>query len=328
MRRREFITLLGGAAVAWPRLAWAQQPDQIRHIGVLIGVADDAAGQARLGAFRKGMEELRWVDGGNVRLDVRFTAGSADRARTYAAELIGLAPDLILANTSPVVAALQQQTRTIPIVFAQTVDPVNSGFVESLARPGGNITGFISYDFGMAAKWLEVLKELAPQITRVGVLRDPTVVGSSGGLGAIQAVVPSFGVQLKALDVRDAAAIEHGINAFSREPNSGLIVLPAPLASVHLDLIVALAERYRLPAIYPYRYFTKSGGLISYGIDNLDLWRRAAGYADRILKGEKPADLPVQAPTKYELVINLKAAKALNLTVPPTLLARADEVVE
>jgi putative ABC transport system substrate-binding protein len=327
MKRRAFISLLGCAA-AWPLAARAQQPERMRRVGVLIGVADDAEGQARLAAFKNGMQGLGWIDGGNVRKDVRFTTGNAARAQTYAAELVGAAPDVILGNTHSAVAALQQQTRTIPIVFVQVVDPVSGGFVESLARPGGNITGFVSLDYGFGVKWLEVLKEIAPRVSRVGVLRDPTITGGSGQLGAIQGVAASFRVELTALDVREAAAIERSIGSFAQEPNSGLIVLANPTATVHLDLIVALAARHRLPTIYPYRYFTAGGGLISYGVDNLDLYSRAAAYVDRILKGEKPADLPVQNPTKFVLAINLSTAKALGLTVPPTLLARADEVIE
>jgi putative ABC transport system substrate-binding protein len=327
MKRRAFISLLGCAA-AWPLAARAQQPERMRRVGVLIGVADDAEGQARLAAFKNGMQGLGWIDGGNVRMDVRFTTGNAARAQTYAAELVGAAPDVILGNTHSAVAALQQQTRTIPIVFVQVVDPVSGGFVESLARPGGNITGFVSLDYGFGVKWLEVLKEIAPRVSRVGVLRDPTITGGSGQLGAIQGVAASFRVELTALDVREAAAIERSIGSFAQEPNSGLIVLANPTATVHLDLIVTLAARHRLPTIYPYRYFTVGGGLISYGVDNLDLYSRAAAYVDRILKGEKPADLPVQNPTKFVLAINLRTAKALGLTVPPTLLARADEVIE
>jgi putative ABC transport system substrate-binding protein len=328
MRRREFITLIGAAAAAWPIAGRAQQGERVRRIGVLVGVADDTEGQARLAAFQKGMQELGWNEGREIQMAVRFTAGSAERARTYAAELVSMAPDAIVANTATVVSALRQQTQTIPIVFAQVVDPVSGGFVESLARPGGNVTGFLSSDYGMGAKWLEILKEIAPRVTRIGVLRELTVPGGTGTLGAIQAAAPSFRVELKALDVRDAATIERGLSVFAREPNGGLVVVANPATSVHRNLIIALASEHRLPAIYPYRYFPKGGGLISYGTNNLDLWRRAAGYVDRILTGEKPADLPVQAPTKYELVINLKTAKALGLDVPPTLLARADEVIE
>ena len=327
MKRREFITLLGGAA-AWPRKARAQQSDRIRRIGVLIGIADDAQGQARLAVFRKGMQDLGWIEASNARFDVRFTGGAAERARAYAAELVALAPDAILANSAAVLSALQQQTKTIPIVFVGVLDPVSSGFVESPARPGGNITGFSGYDFGLGAKWFEILKDIVPGVTRVGVLRDPTLPGGSGTLGAVQAVASSFKVELTALDVREAASIERGLAALAREPNRGLIVLANPGASVHLDLIIALAARDRLPAVYPYRYFATSGGLISYGTDNLAEWRQAASYVDRLLKGEKPADLPVQQATKYELVINLKTARALGLDVPPMLLARADEVIE
>ena len=328
MRRREFITILGGAAATWPAAARAQQPERLRHIGVLMGVANDPEGEARLAAFRAGMLDWGWSEGRNIQMDVRFTAGDTNQARNYAAELIKSGPDVILANTAPVVIALQQQTTTIPIVFAQVVDPVSSGLVNSLAHPGGNITGFVSLDFGMGAKWLEILKQIAPHVTRVGVLRDPTTPGGMGQMGAIQAATSSFGVELKPLDARDARTIERGVSDFANQPNAGLIVLSNPSASVHRELITALAARFRLPAIYPYPFFVTGGGLISYGIDNHDLWRKAAEYVDRILKGEKPADLPVQAPTKYELVINLKAAKALGLKVPPDLLARANNVIE
>ncbi len=329
MRRRDFIkTVVGGVAVTWPVAARAQQGERMRRIGVLIGVEDDVEGQARLAAFRKGMRDSGWSEGRDLQLDVRFTAGNADRARIYAAELITSAPDVILANTSTVVTALKERTTTIPIVFAQVVDPVNSGFVDSLAHPGGNMTGFVSLDFGIGAKWLEILKQIAPRVTRVGVLRDATIPGGTGIMGAIQAVTSSFKVELKALDVRDAVTIERGLSSFARESNGGLIVPTSPAASVHHELIVRLAARFRIPAIYPYRFFVKSGGLLSYGIDNLDLWQRAAGYVDRILKGANPAELPVQEPTKFELVINLKTAKALGITVPDNLLATADEVIE
>jgi putative ABC transport system substrate-binding protein len=327
MRRRDFITLLGSVA-AWSIAAHAQQPERVRRVGVLIGVEEDAEGKARLAAFRKGMQDLGWNEGQNVQVDVRFTGGIADRARVYAAELIRSAPDVILANTSIVVAALKERTATIPIVFAQVVDPVNSGFVDSLSHPGGNITGFVSLDFGIGAKWLETLKQVAPQVTRVGVLRDASIPGGTGTIGAIQAATSSFGVELKALDVRDAATIERGLSAFARGPNGGLIVPSSPAASVHHELIVGLAARFRIPAIYPYPFFVRSGGLLSYGIDNHDLWQKAAGYVDRILKGANPAELPVQEPTKFVLAINLKTATALGLTVPPSLLARADEVIE
>ena len=328
MRRREFIAFIGAALAAYPLAVGAQQYARARRIAVLIGVEDDAEGRVRLAAFRKGMHDLGWSEGRDIQMDVRFAAGDADRARAYGAELIGWAPDVILANSSLVVAALKQQTKTIPIVFAQVVDPVNSGFVDSLARPGGNITGFVSLNFGMGAKWLEILKQIAPHVVRVGVLRDPQTPGGSGQLGAIQAATSSFRVELEALDVRDTASIERGLSVFAREPNGGLIALNSVAASIHHKLITDLAARLRLPAIYPYRFFVADGGLVSYGTDNYDLWRKAAGYVDRILKGAKPAELPVQEPTKFELVINLKTAKTLGLTVPPALLARADEVIE
>jgi putative ABC transport system substrate-binding protein len=328
MNRREFITLLGGAAAAWPLAARAQQSGGMRRIGVLIGVGDDAQGQARLAAFRQGMQDLGWSEGRNIRFDIRFSEGDTGRARAYAAELLALAPNAILANTAQVVSAFQQQTRTIPIVFVQVLDPVSSGFVESLARPGGNITGFSGFDFGLGAKWLELLKDVAPNVTKVGVLRDPTIPSGSGTLGAIQVVASSLKVELVAVDVREEGSIERGLAAFASVPNCGLIVAANPGATMHVDLIVALAARYRLPAVYPYRFFATSGGLISYGSDNLAEWRRAASYVDRVLKGENPADLPVQQPTKYELVINLKTARALGFDLPAMLLARADEVIE
>jgi putative ABC transport system substrate-binding protein len=327
LRRREFITLLGGAAV-WPLAARAQQSKRVPLVGVLIAIADDAEGQARLGAFKSGMRDLGWIDDGNIRMEVRFAAGSVANANDYAAELIGLAPDVLVANSSPAVAALQQRTRTIPIVFAQVVDPVSVGFVENLARPGGNITGFVSLDYAFGAKWLDLLKEIAPRVSRVGVLRDPTTSGAAGQLGAVQGAASLLRVELTALDVREPAAIERNMALLAREPNGGLIVLANPTAAVHLKLIVALAAQHRLPAIYPYQFFARAGGLISYGVDNLDLYRRAAGYVDRILNGGKPADLPVQNPSKFELAINIKTATALGLDVPATLLARADEVIE
>ena len=328
MRRREFITFIGAALAAYPLTVGAQQNERARRIAVLIGVEDDAEGQARLAAFRKGMLDLGWSEGRDMQMDVRFAAGDADRARAYGAELIRSAPDVILANSSIVVAALKQQTKTIPIVFAQVVDPVNSGFVDSLARPGGNITGFLSLDFGMGAKWLEILKQIAPRVVRVGVLRDMETPGGSGQLGAIQAATASFRVELKALDVRDIATIERRLSVFALEPNGGLIVLNSVGSSIHHKLITELAARFRLPTIYPYRFFVADGGLVSYGVDNHDLWQKAAGYVDRILKGAKPAELPVQEPTKFELAINLKTAKALGIDVSLQLQQRADEVIE
>jgi putative ABC transport system substrate-binding protein len=301
----------------------------MRRIGVLLSfAADDPEALARVGAFLQGLQQLGWTDGRNVRIDYRMTAGDADRSRTYAAELVALAPDVILASGSSTVGPLLQANRTVPIVFANVVDPVGAGFVASMARPGGNTTGFTNYEYGMSAKWLELLKQIAPRVTRVAVMRDPSLTSGTAMLAAIQAVAPSFGVELIPVDVRDAGEIERAVTAFARGSNDGLIVVPNPTANFQRELIVTLAANHRLPAVYPYRYYITSGGLISYGPDPIDQLRLAAGYVDRILKGEKPADLPVQAPTKYELVINLKAAKALGITVPDSLLARADEVIE
>ena len=327
--RRKFLATLGGAAATWPLAARAQPRERMRRIGVLMSLAaDDPEGQARLTAFVQGLQELGWTDGRNVQIDYRWPAGDAERIRRYAAELAALAPDIILAGGGAVVPSLLQATRAIPIVFTQTPDPVGAGFVESLARPGGNVTGFMLYEYGIGAKWLELLKEIAPHVTRAAVIRDATIASGIGQWGAIQTAAPSFGVELRPVDVRDASEIERAIAAFARSPNGGLIVAASTLAVVHRDLIVTLAARHKLPAVYPSRFFVRSGGLIFYGPDSVEPHRRAAGYVDRILKGEKPADLPVQAPTKYELVINLKTARALGLDVPPTLLARADEVVE
>jgi len=328
MKRRELLTLLGGAA-AWPRAARAQQPSGVRRIGVLMNLAsEDAEGQARLAAFHQGLQQLGWTVGRNVQIDYRWGAGNADRIRKFAAELVALAPDVILSAGSPSVAALQQATRTVPIVFVTVVDPVSSGFVDTLARPGGNITGFALLEYSISGKWLQLLKEIAPRVTRAAVIRDPALTSGGGQLGVIQAVAPSVGVEVTPLNVRDRGEIERAITAFARSPNGGLIVTASTLAGVHRDLIIALAARHKLPAVYAVRYLVVGGGLISYGPDTVDPYRRAASYVDRILKGEKPADLPVQAPTKYELVINLKSAKALGLEIPPTLLARADEVIE
>ena len=333
MRRREFITLLGGAAAApsllWPRAARAQQPGRTRLIGNIMNIsANDPNGPPRAAAFLQGLQQLGWTDGRNVRIDTRWAADDADLYRRHAAELVALAPDVILASASPTVAALQQATRTVPIVFVQVIDPVGGGFVASLARPGGNATGFTAFEYGMTAKWLELLKDIAPRMTRTAVLRDPSIAAGIGQFAAIQAVAPSFGVELNPVDVRDAAEIERVVTAFARGSNGGLIVTASPAVAVRRELVLTLAARHRLPAIYPFRYYAVEGGLISYGPDFLDQYRRAAGYVDRILKGEKPADLPVQAPTKYELVINLKIAKSLGLTVPDSVLARADEVIE
>ena len=329
MKRREFISLLGGAAVAWPLAALAQQGERIRRIGVLHSLAsDDPEGQARLTAFVQGLQELGWTDGRNVRIDYRWAAGDAERARRYAAELVALAPDVILAHGGSIVPSLLQATRTVPIVFTQTPDPVGAGFVNSLARPGGNVTGFTVFEYGVSGKWLELLKEIAPRVTRAAVIRDAAIASGTGQWGALQSVAPSFGVELSPINLRDAGEIERDVAAFARSPNGGMILTASTLAVIHRELIITLAARYRLPAVYSFRYFVTGGGLISYGPDSIDPHRRAAGYVDRILKGEKPADLPVQAPTKYELAINLKTAKTLGLDVPTSLIARADEVIE
>jgi putative ABC transport system substrate-binding protein len=326
MRRRQFITLLGGAA-AWPLAARAQQGERVRRIGVLMNLAaDDAEGQARIAAFVQALQRLGWSDGRNVRIDYRWAAGDAGRFHKYAEELLALVPDVILASATPSVQALQQATRTVPIVFAIVADPVGAGFVDSLARPGGNVTGFTPFEYGMSGKWLELIKELVPRVTRVAVLRDLTI--GLAQLGAIQSVAPSLGIELRPVNVRDADEIERSIAAFAQGSNGALIVTASTSAIIHRELITTLAARNKLPAVYYTRYWVAGGGLMSYGPDFRDQFRRAADYVDRVLKGEKPADLPVQAPTKYELVINLKTAKALGLTVPDSLLARADEVIE
>jgi putative ABC transport system substrate-binding protein len=328
MRRRTFITLLGSTAAAWPLAARAQQGERMRRIGVLVSVADDPEGQARIAAFLHHLQQLGWADGRNVRIDIRWAGGDADRFRKYAAELVALAPDVILAAGGAVVPSLLQATRTVPIVFTQTSDPVGAGFVDSLARPGGNATGFLGFEYGIGAKWLELLKEIAPRVTRAAVIRDVAIASGTGQWGALQSVAPSFGVELSPVNMRDAGEIERAVAAFARSPNGGMILTGSALAVVHSDLIVTLAARHKLPAVYFSRSFVTGGGLISYGPDSIDLHRRAASYVDRILKGEKAANLPVQAPTKYELVINLKTARALGLDVPPTLLTLADEVIE
>jgi putative tryptophan/tyrosine transport system substrate-binding protein len=328
MRRRQFMTLLGGAA-AWPLAAHAQQPERMRRIGVLMNLtADDPESSARITAFAQGLAELGWTVGRNVQIEYRYFAGDADSARRYAAELVAFAPDVILAQGSQPVALLQQLTRTIPIVFANANDPVGNGLVDSLARPGGNTTGFMTVEFSMAGKWLEMLKQIAPSVTRVAVLRDATQGGGTSQFAVIQAMAPSLRVEVNPVNVRDAGQIERDLNAFARGVNDGLMVTTSTLAQIYRDLIIRLAAQHRLPAVYPYRYFVTRGGLISFGHDQTGQYRLAAGYVDRILKGEKPADLPVQAPTKFEMVINLKTAKSLGLTVPPGLLAAADEVIE
>jgi putative tryptophan/tyrosine transport system substrate-binding protein len=328
MKRREFITLLGGAA-AWPLAARAQQGDRMRRIGVLMNTtADDPEGQARIAAFHQGLQESGWTLGRNARIDVRWGAFDADSSHRYATELVALVPEVVVVSTSAAMGALQQMTRSVPIVFVNLVDPVGAGYVESLARPGGNATGFTSFEYGLSGKWLELLKEIAPSVTRAAVLRETAVAAGVGQYAIIQAVAPSLGIELRPIDLRDRGEIERGVVTFAREPNGGLIIVGSPSAVVHRNLFITLAARHRLPAVYPYPYFAHSGGLVSYGPDAVSHFRLAAGYVDRILKGEKPGDLPVQAPTKYELVINLKTAKALGIEVPPTLLARADEVIE
>jgi putative ABC transport system substrate-binding protein len=329
MKRREFITLVGGAAAAWPLAARAQQGKRMPRIGALMPWgASDPQVQARYTAFLQGLQQLGWTVGNNVQIDSRWSVGNEDDTRKYAAELIALAPDVIFAAGSAAVGPLRRATSKVPIVFVVTPDPVGAGFVDSLARPGGNITGFTPYEYGIGAKWLEVLKQIAPSVTRVAVVRDPAITAGIGLWGAIQSVSPSFGVELRPVDVRDAGEIERALAAFAGNLNGGLILTGSALAIVHRDLIIALAARHRLPAVYYERYFAAAGGLISYGSDSIEAFRLAAGYVDRILKGEKPADLPVQAPTKYELVINLKTAKALGLEVPTSILVRADKVIE
>jgi putative ABC transport system substrate-binding protein len=327
MRRREFISLIGGAA-ACPLVARAQPGGRVRRIGVLMYLAaDDPEGQARLAAFTQALKQLGWNEGHNLRIETRWA--TADDIRRHAAELVALAPDILVAGTgTATVAPLLQATRTVPIVFVSVIDPVAAGFVDSLARPGGNATGFTIFEYGISGKWLELLKEIAPGVTRAAVLRDPAVASGIGQFAAIQAVAPSLGVELRPVDLRDAGEIERAVTAFARSPNGGLIVTGSGLAIGHSNLIVSLASRHRLPTVYWNRRPVIGGGLISYGPDTIDPFRLAAGYVDRILKGEKPADMPVQAPTKYELAINLKTAKALGLTIPPSLLSRADELIE
>ena len=327
--RRKFLATLGGAAAAWPLAARAQQTDRMRRIGVLMAMkADDPESQARLAAFAQGLQQSGWTIGQNVRVDYRWSGGNVGNMRKYAMELVALAPDVILAHSSAAVAPLLEATRTVQIVFTTVADPVGAGYVDSLARPGGNATGFVVFEYSIAAKWLELLKEIAPGVTRAAVLRDSAIAAGPAQFGIIQAAAPSLGVDLRVVDVRDAGEIERAITVFAASSNGGLIITGSAAATVHRRLIIGLAARHRLPAVYFGRHFVTGGGLISYGPDRVDQFRRAAGYVDRILKGEKPGDLPVQAPTKYELVINLKTAKALGLTVPPTLLARADEVIE
>ena len=329
MKRRQFITLLGGAAVTWPLAAHAQQGERVRRIGVLLPAAsDDVEFQARVGAFLQGLQQSGWSIGRNLRIDTRWATANADDIRRHAAELVTLAPDVILAHGASTMRPLLQVTRSVPIVFPVAGDPVAAGFVDSLARPGGNATGFMTFEYNLSGKWLELLKEIAPGVTRAAVLRDPTVITGASQFAAIQAVAPSLRVEVNPINLRDAGEIEHAVTAFARSSNGGLIVTTGGLAQLHRDLIITLAARHKLPAVYYERSFVAGGGLLSYGADYIDQYRQAAAYVDRILKGEKPGDLPVQAPTKYETVINLKTAKTLGLEVPPTLLTRADEVIE
>jgi ABC-type uncharacterized transport system substrate-binding protein len=328
-KRREVITLLGDAAVAWPLTARAQQP-QMRRIGVLMGIAEsDPEGQARLEALQQGLRELGWMDGRNLRFDIRRTAGDPEQMRPFAKELVELKPDLIVAVTTPAVAALLQETRTIPIVFVQVIDPLGRGFISSLARPGGNVTGFVTFEFSMGGKWLETLKQVAPRIVRVALVFHPQTAPFSGSfVRVIEAAAPFFAVETNVMPVHNGAELESAVAAFAAKPGGGLIILPDLFNTSHRDTIVVLAARHRMPVVYPFRYFATSGGLISDGVDTGDLYRRSASYVDRILKGAKPGELPIQAPSKFELVINMKTAKALGLDVPPMLLARADEVIE
>jgi putative tryptophan/tyrosine transport system substrate-binding protein len=329
MQRRTFITLFAGAAVARPFATRAQQAERMRRIGVLVGVAaDDPEGQARLTIFVQALQQLGWIDGHNMRIDVRWGAVDADRYRKYAEELVALAPDVILAGSSAALAPLQQATRSVPIVFAGVADPVGGGYVDSLARPGGNVTGFALFEYGIAGKWLELLTQIAPAVTRAAVMRDPAISLGIGQWAVVQAMAPSTGVDLSLVNMRDAGEIERDVAAFARSSNGGLIVTAGPWGTVHRELIISLAARHKLPAVYFERFFVTGGGLISYGPHMIDQYQRAAGYVDRMLKGEKAADLPVQVPTTYELAINLKTAKALGLTVPPSVLARANEVIE
>jgi putative tryptophan/tyrosine transport system substrate-binding protein len=329
MRRRDFITAVAASTLAWPLAAGAQQREKMRRVGVLMTLAaDDPEGLARVTAFAQRLQELGWRDGRDVRIDYRWAAADAASSGRQAQELLTLAPDVIIAVATPNVVALQQATRTVPIVFVGVTDPVGAGLVESLAHPGGNTTGFSIFEYSISGKWLELLREIAPRVKRVAVIRDPLLTSGTAQLGAIQSVAHSLGAELIPVGARSADEIERGLSTFAREPNGGVIVTASPLAAVHRNLIITLAARHRLPAVYPFPYFATSGGLISYGPDQVDQFRRAASYVDRILNGEKPADLPVQHPTKYELVINLKTAKSLGLDVAQSLLARADEVIE
>lgn len=329
MKRRDFIKLIGGGAVAWPLAARAQQPERMRRVGVLMGYPEgDKQAQAGVSALRKGLQNLGWIEGQNIHTDYRWAGPDPEKARTYAKELSGMSPDVIVSSTNQVTAIVQHETRTIPIVFAFVGDPVGSGFVQSLSRPGGNLTGFANFENSIGSKWLELLRELAPNAKRVGFIYCPSAAPNVGFFHAAQTAAPGSGVALIPLPVNDAIDIERGITAFAAEPDGGLIVAPHAVTLGNRDLIEGLALKYRLPAVYSDRYFADSGGLVSFGNNTPDLFMRAASYIDRILKGAKPAELPVQLPTKFELIVNLKAAKAIGLSVPPTILSRADDVIE
>jgi len=328
MRRRDFAIFLVGATVAWPLAAGAQRREGMKRIAVLMGPSEEAHLQARLAVFAQALEERGWTGGRNLQIDIRWSGGDAERIRRNAAELAALGPDIVLASGSGAIASLLQATRTVPLVFMNVIDPVGAGFVDSLARPGGNVTGFVAYEYGISAKWLELLKQIVPGVTRVAILRDAAISAGTGQFGAIQTAAPSLRVEVSPVNVRDAAEIERGLSAFARSQNGGMIVTGSALSATHHDLIIALAARHKLPAVYPSRYWADAGGLAAYGADITQQYRSAADYVDRILKGEKPADLAVQVPTKYELVINLTTAKALGITMPQSLLARADEVID
>jgi len=328
LNRRDFITLLGGAAATWPLAARAQQSERMRRIGVLMNVAEESEQQANLAAFVQALQQLGWINGRNVQIETRWAGGSAAEIRRHVGELVALAPDVIFATGTASMGPFLQATRSLPIVFVNVADPVGAGFVDSLSHPGGNATGFIQFEYSLSGKWVELLKQIAPGVTRAAVVRDPTITSGIGQFAVIQSVAQSVGVEVSAINPRDAGEIERAVTTFANAPNGGLIVAASALATLHRELIIALAARHKLPAVYYRRYFVTTGGLISYGYDTVAQFRGAASYVDRILKGEKPSNLPVHAPTKYELVINLKTAKALGLEVPPMVLARADEVIE
>jgi ABC-type uncharacterized transport system substrate-binding protein len=330
VRRREFIAVLSGVAAGWPVAARAQQPDRVRRLGVMVSgpTEADAEGQARVAALKVGLLERGWVEDRNLKIDYRWPGADTGRMRAYATELVGLKPDVIFAAPSAALAEVQRATRAIPVVFVQVSDPVGAGFVASLAHPGGNITGFALFEFGLGAKWLELLKQIAPSVARVAVIYDPATPSATGFLPLIEAASRTSGIDVFAHSVHDAAEIEPVITAFAAAPNGGVIAIPSALVTAQRNLVISLANRFNLPSVFAFRYYAVDGGLVSYGVDNIDLYRRSAAYVDRILKGEKPSDLPVQEAVKFQLVINLKTAKALGLTVPPALLATADEVIE